>query len=81
MKSYRFADIKHIIDLICCKKIPLKYIGLYGLVSLTGLFLIKLSKLNNGNEILIQVEACGINNKDKAAVFSYIRENNLVFKY
>ena len=87
LKFYKFPDVEKIIDYIYCKKMPLKYIRFCHLDSLTAADVMKLAKLNNGNEVLIEIDQCSkkITDEDKQSVLSYISENNLnnevVFNY
>ena len=79
LEFYNFADVNEIVDIICSKNMPLRCISFKFLRVLSDASVMKLARLNNNNELQIQMKECGgrlTRNGIKAAL-TYIEQNRL----
>ena len=78
LECYRFSDVKKIIDFICSKNMPLKYISFKLVHFINNKDLMKLVKLKCCGERLIIIKRCWpVTRLGIVAALVYINQNNL----
>ena len=85
LTSFEFVDykgdVKELIDFICFKNIPLKYLKFKLIAFLTKADIMKILKRKNNNDLLINIEQCPcISSYYMQIIKDYIKQNSLKIK-